>query len=95
MKLSDMKRTETKNTSTSATSSSSSKNSNKGVQEAYDELKNCSQDELMARLVGEIQQQKNMGVFDYDLLRSSIEKIKVYLPKENYENMIKIIDGLK
>ena len=88
MKLSDMKKTETKNTASASMK-------NKSVQDSFNELQGCSSDELMSRLVNEIQTQKNMGVFDYDLLRSSIEKIRAYLPKENYENMIKIIDGLK
>ena len=49
----------------------------KSINEAYDELKNCSSDELMQRLAGEIQSQKNSGTFDYEGLKASIEKMKI------------------
>ncbi len=67
----------------------------KDITEAYEEMKNCSSDELRQRLMKEIQQQKSRGVFDYDGLLNSIEKIKQYLPKETYENMLRIIESLK
>lgn len=67
----------------------------KTISESYDELKNCTSEELMAKLAKEIQSQKANGTFDYELLRNSIDKIKTYLPKQTYENMIRIIDGLK
>ena len=67
----------------------------KNINEAYEELKGCSSDELMNRLVNEIQSQKSSGVFDYDSLLSAIEKIKLYLPAPTYENMIRIIESLK
>lgn len=67
----------------------------KNINETYEELKGCSSDELMNRLVNEIQSQKNSGVFDYDSLLGAIEKIKQYLPATTYENMLKIIESLK
>ncbi len=67
----------------------------KNITEAYEEMKNCSADELRARLIKEIQGQKSKGVFDYDALVSSIEKIKDYLSKETYENMLRIVESLK
>ena len=60
----------------------------------YDNMKDMSQDELMERLKSEIKRQKNDGSFDYDALISSLNAIKDFLPKENYDNMIRIIDGL-
>lgn len=67
----------------------------KDINQAYDELKGCSADDLMGRLAKEIQTQKNNGTFDYDGLKNSIDKIKIYLPAQTYENMIRIIDSLK
>lgn len=67
----------------------------KTINEAYDELKGLSSEELMERLTREIRGQKLNGTFDYDSLRSSIEKIKDYLPSQTYENMIRIIESLK
>lgn len=87
MKLSEMP----KNDSNSKVNESK----NKTVEQTYEELKGQSSDQLMARLAKEIQMQKQSGVFDYEGLRSSIEKIKTYLPAQTYENMINIIDGLK
>ena len=67
----------------------------KNISQKYEELKNCSSDELFTRLSKEIQMQKNNGTFDYNGILSSIEKMKAYLPKNTYENMIRIINSLK
>lgn len=69
--------------------------SRKTINRAYDELKGLSSDELMGRLSNEIQQQKMNGTFDYDGLIRSLEQIKIYLPTQTYENMLRIIDSLK
>lgn len=67
----------------------------KDINEAYEELKDCSSEELMQRLSKEIQGQKLNGTFDYDALMSSIEKLKSYLPTGVYENMVRIIESLR
>lgn len=67
----------------------------KDINEAYEELKDCSSEELMQRLSKEIQGQKLSGTFDYDALMSSIEKLKSYLPTGVYENMVRIIESLR
>ena len=98
MKLSEMQKNET---SKSAQSFAQSARKNGGfgnqkdLNEAYEDLKNCSSDQLMQRLAKEIQQQKSSGVFDYDALMASLNQIKIYLPNETYENMIRIIESFK
>ena len=87
MKLSEMQNTNSENKSSST--------KKKNINETYEEIKNCSSDELMGRLAKEIQTQKSNGVFDYEALKDSIDKIKIYLPNQTYENMLRIIDGLK
>ncbi len=67
----------------------------KNINDTYNELKDCSADELMSRLAKEVQQQKTSGTFDYDALVNSIEKIKIYLPAQTYQNMLRIIENLK
>ena len=67
----------------------------KTVNEAYEELKGLSSEELMERLTSEIRGQKLNGTFDYQTLLASIEKIREYLPSHTYENMIRIIESLK
>lgn len=67
----------------------------KTINEAYNELKDCSSNELMQKLAKEIQTQKRNGSFNYEAIISSIEKMKPYLPEQTYKNMIRIIDGLK
>lgn len=93
MKLSEMQNKDTQNLGNNSSQSKATRQ--KSVNDAYEELKNCSADDLMARLAKEIQQQKSTGVFDYDGLRASLEQIKIYLPNATYENMIRIIDSLK
>lgn len=65
------------------------------IKESYDNLKDCSSNELMERLQKEIAKQKKNGTFDYDALLNTFEKIKIYLPDETYKNMLRIIDALK
>lgn len=65
------------------------------LQEEYDNLKNCSAEQLMQKLANEIDKQKTDGVFDADGLIQAIENMKWYLPKQTYENMIRIAESLK
>ena len=67
----------------------------KNLNEAYEELKGCSAEELMGRLAKEINLQKSNGTFDYDAIKNSIEQIKMYLPNQTYENMLRIIENLR
>ena len=93
MKLSEMPKGSDSKTDASCSNLNNAKM--KSVNEAYEELKDCSSNELMQKLVKEIENQKKMGLFDYDLLMNSIDKVKPYLTNETYENMRRIIDGLK
>ena len=65
------------------------------INQKFNALKNCSPDELMSKLAKEVEEQKTNGTFDYDGLINSIEKIKIYLPTQTYENMLRIIENLK
>ena len=88
MKLSEMpKKSETK------VSAKSHKQND--IASKYEELKDCSSDELLSRLTKEIQSQKDSGTFDFDGLVNTIERIKVYLPNQTYQNMLKIIESFK
>lgn len=93
MKLSEMSKSD--NFNQTNTQAKISAKQQKTLNETYDELKNCSSDELMSRLAKEVQQQKSNGTFDYNGLLNSIEKIKIYLPSQTYENMLRIIENLK
>ena len=64
------------------------------INKKYEELKDLSHDELLLRLKSEIERQKEAGEFNYDALISSLNAIKMYLPNETYENMIRIIDEI-
>lgn len=64
------------------------------INKKYEELKDLSHDELLTRLKSEIERQKEAGEFNYDALISSLNAIKMYLPNETYENMIRIIDEI-
>jgi len=67
----------------------------KNITQTYEQLKGCSSDELMGMLAKEINLQKANGTFDYEGLLVSIEQIKMYLPTQTYENMLRIIENLK
>ncbi len=96
MKLSEMsKQNKSEKKEQSSTQSTLSEKQKKDINESYNKLKNCSADELMTKLADEVRQQKSNGTFDYDGLINSIEKIKIYLPNQTYENMLRIIENLK
>lgn len=76
-------------------SKSNEKNTERQARRSYDELKDLSQEELLQKLAGEINKQKLNGSFDYESLKGSIEKISSYLPKETYENILRIIENFK
>ena len=65
------------------------------VRKSYDELKNLNSDELSKRLFDEVNKQKANNTFNYDALKSSIESIETFLPRENYLNLLKILEMLK
>ncbi len=81
MKLSEMK--------------SSDEQKKKTFEENYNNLKDCSSDELMRKLQNEIAEQKRNGTFDFEGLKNTIEQVKLYLPTQTYENMMRIIENLK
>lgn len=71
------------------------KDKEKQIEDEFNELKNCSSDQLMEKLAQEVKKQKLNGQFDYEALKNSIEQIKIYLPTQTYENMLRIIESLK
>ena len=49
----------------------------------------------MNMLAKEVETQKQKGSFDYEALRSSIERVKGYLPNSTYQNMLKVLEQFK
>ena len=83
----NMKLSEMNNLNTSRANDSSAKmQAKKSIQDAYEELKGYSSEDLMTRLAREIQQQKASGSFDYDGLKNTIDAMKIYLPDQVYQN---------
>lgn len=72
----------------------SSEDIKENLSKSYDELKDLSQDDLYNRLKSEVNRQKRSGEFNKDALLSSLNAIRMYLPNETYENMIRIIDEI-
>lgn len=71
------------------------KNENADIMKTYEELKDMNGDQLSQRLFEEVASQKQNGTFDYDMLSSSVESIKAYLPQETYENIKRILRTLR
>ncbi len=68
---------------------------NQNMKKSYEDLKDLGSDELMERFRKEVQQQKENGTFDVNLLVNSIDKIKMYLPEQTYENIKRIIESIR
>ena len=93
MKLSEMQKSVNPNLQDHYSKISGTRHKN--ITSAYEELKGCSNDELLGRLAKEVQSQKQNGTFDFDGLKSTIERMKIYLPNATYQNMMNIIETLK
>ena len=65
------------------------------MRRAYDELKDLNSDELSMRLFEEVKKQKENGTFDYISLSNSVERMRMFLPKQTYENMKMMLEKLK
>ena len=65
------------------------------IEKEYEQLKNHSSSELMELLAKEVENQKEKGLFDYEGLLASVEKMKEYLPQTTYQNMIEVIKNLR
>ena len=65
------------------------------LQKKYDYYKNMNSADLNSELLKEVGKQKMAGTFDYQKLESMVESLKGSLPEENYNNIKKILEGLK
>lgn len=65
------------------------------LQEAYDDLKDLSNDELTQKLYSEVKKQKENGDFNYNALCENVERLKMFLPQETYENMKNLLEKIK
>ena len=54
-----------------------------------------SSEQLNHELFKEVTRQKQNGTFDYKKLESMLEGLKGSLSEENYQNMKRILEGLK
>ena len=70
-------------------------NQEEKLKESYDELKNMDYDQLTERLYNEVKAQKDNGSFDYEELKSNVEKLKPLISKGTYENMLNMLEKIK
>ena len=94
MKLSEMRQSDCSQSNAKVKTARQGGQKN-NIMDTYESIKNCSGDELMNMLSAEIQSQKARGVFDYDGLCNTIERVRAYLPAETYQNMMRIIENLR
>lgn len=76
-------------------SNASKKVSQESLQETYDKYKNYSQSELFKTLMEQVEKQKRDGTFDYSQLENMVNSLQGSLPKENYEQIKRILERLK
>ena len=67
----------------------------KEIIDKYNEYKDMSSEQLNHELFKEVTRQKQNGTFDYKKLESMLEGLKGSLSEENYQNMKRILEGLK
>ena len=86
MKLSDF------NKSSSKTQSAVTE---ENLQQVYDRYKNSSESELFSALMQEVASQKANGTFDFNRLVGLVNSLEGTMPKENFENIKRILYRLR
>lgn len=61
----------------------------------YEQYSSMSNDELNSELLREVGRQKMAGTFNYGALEKAVESLKESLPEENYNNIKRLLEGLK
>lgn len=69
--------------------------SEQDLRERYDELKDLNSEELTSRLYEEVRKQKQNETFDYEGLCENIERLRMFIPAQTYENMKAMLGRLK
>lgn len=65
------------------------------LQQTYEKYKDKSQSELFESLMQQVNLQKANGTFDYGALEQMVNSLQGSLPKENFENIKRILERLK
>jgi hypothetical protein len=69
--------------------------SQKNMQETYDELKDLDNDELTRRLYDEVKKQKENGTFDFSKLCDSVERLRDFVSPQTYNNMKSMLEKIR
>lgn len=69
--------------------------SEESIKNNIENLKELSHEELMGRLLKQAAEQKSQGTFNYEGLRQSIEKMKMYMPEALYQNIMQTLESLR
>ena len=65
------------------------------LRKSYDELSQLDNDSLSRRLASEVAKRKQEDSFDANMLLSSVESVRAFLPPETYQNLKNLIENLK
>ncbi len=65
------------------------------IKKSFDEFSKLNNNDLSARLAQEVKKRKDEGSFDADMLLSSVESVRAFLPPETYENLRNLIESLR
>lgn len=65
------------------------------LQQTYEKYKDKSQSELFESLMQQVNLQKANGTFDYGTLEQMVNSLQGSFPKENFENIKRILERLK
>ncbi len=76
-------------------SGSETKVTKENLQQVYDKYKNSSESELFSALWQEVASQKANGTFDFAKLEGVVNSLEGTMPKENFENIKRILNRLK
>ena len=67
----------------------------KRVEELYDEYKDKNEDELLSELFKNVNKQKKDGTFNYNSLKSTIDRMSPFLTKEQNLKIKELLEKIK
>ena len=65
------------------------------IRGVYNELKDLDSSALNKKLQEEVAKQKSSGQFNYEMLSSSVESMRAFLPQETFNNLQNLLKDLK
>ncbi len=67
----------------------------KNIEKSFEKYKDMTENDLMSQLLNEANKQKQRGNFDYEKLKSAVDRMSSFLPEEHVKKLRQLLEQLK